>query len=44
MHRVVSTLFDIDSLTPKLTIPGPLETHDDYLIAASFVEQTSHNY
>ena len=39
-----SRFFDISSLTPKLTIPGPLETNDDYLIAASFVEQTSHNY
>lgn len=29
---------------PKIIIPGPLETYDEYLVAASFVEQTSHNY
>ena len=29
---------------PELIIPGPLETHDEYLIAASFVEQTEHGY
>jgi hypothetical protein len=29
---------------PQLIIPGPIETHDEYLIAASFVEQTEHGY
>ena len=33
-----------DSETPKIIIPGPLESYPEYLIAASFVEQTSHNY
>ena len=33
-----------DSETPKIIIPGPLETYAEYLVAASFVEQTSHNY
>ena len=43
-NEYVTRLESYPSLTPKLTIPGPLETNDDYLIAASFVEQTSHNY
>ena len=33
-----------DSETPKIIIPGPLESYPEYLVAASFVEQTSHNY
>ena len=33
-----------DSETPRIIIPGPLETYAEYLVAASFVEQTSHNY
>ena len=32
------------SKTPRIIIPGPLETYDEYLIAASFVEQTEHGY
>lgn len=29
---------------PELIIPGPLESHKEYLVAASFVEQTEHGY
>jgi hypothetical protein len=34
----------VSGILPKITIPGPLESHSEYLLAASFVEQTSHNY
>ena len=33
-----------NSKTPRIKIPGPLETYDEYLVAASFVEQTEHGY
>ena len=29
---------------PKITIPGPLESYEEYLVAASFVGQTSNSY
>ena len=32
------------SETPKIIIPGPLESYDEYLVSASFVEQTEHGY
>ena len=34
----------VSGILPKITIPGPLDSHSEYLLAASFVEQTSHNY
>ena len=34
----------IPAQLPKITIPGPLETYDEYLVAASFVGQTSNSY
>ena len=33
-----------NSKCPRIKIPGPLETYDEYLVAASFVEQTEHGY
>ena len=32
------------SETPRIIIPGPLESYDEYLVSASFVEQTEHGY
>ena len=44
-YRTISEpLKDIPAKLPKITIPGPLETYEEYLVAASFVGQTSNSY
>ena len=35
---------DEHAMLPYITIQGPLDAYEEYLVAASFVEQTSHNY
>ena len=37
-------LKDIPAKLPSVIIPGPLETYEEYLVAASFVGQTSNSY